>query len=659
MTPKTYSLPRITENDYGVSWPSSCEGGEVDQVTKELRGFANPEAFGFESRYRHGLRLIQMLWPKEVKLYAVVEHYGTGDSEVVWNSYFMDAFAAMCGENRVSLTGCASSGKSFAVAVYCILMFMSAPTETTIMVSTTAGTDAERRIWGEIKVLHSALSDVYPVGTLIEYLKCITFDPRQEIDVRGGEGKLDFKRDLGTGIIVIPIPKGGEGDKALGKVIGTHSPRVIWAIDEMPHMMDGILRPESNLEFNTFYQLIVIGNANRKLDPHGKISEPAGGWESVSMADDGWVAGDGTRVVFLHGERGPNLHPAVDPGLTDKSALPFPYLSNRIAIRNVALRNGYGKTDEERIANGKLTIDYMRFAIGFWYGDDVAQTVLSSAYVKEHGADSEIFEWSHSARVKVAGFDPSFSAGGDKNVLATAEIGSDSKGAQILSIGKSYAIKATAEARDSFRKEISKSVVDRCVAEGVLPENFFMDISGDGGLMALEINDEWGDRLHRQVRINGISSLEKTGDEDDRYFDIVTKLWFQVQRAVATGRMRGFDIRSDYAKDLFERMYESVGRGVVRIEPKGNKKTTAGGGFRARMGRSSDDGDAFVYCLEGAKRRGFSLSAHPVDIVGAGRRREIEDFISRGSQSTESAGYLSHEEASESEPEEWEEMASF
>jgi hypothetical protein len=656
--PKEYKLPKVVDEDYGMDWPSNQDGSRISQITIELAGFSSNGKRGkFESRFRHGLRLVRMLWPNEVLLYKSVKNWRTGEHEIVWNNYFMDAFEACCNNNRVSLTGCASSGKTFAVAVYCLLLFMSDPIDTTIMVSTTAGTDAERRIWGEIKVLHSALSETYPLGTLIEYLKCITFDPQRELT---GKENLDFKRDLGSGIIVIPIPKGGEGEKALGKVIGTKNAKIVWVIDEMPHMMDGVLRPESNLEYNAFYQLIVIGNANRKTDPHGKISEPADGWDSVSVDSDTWFAGDDTKVVFLHGARGPNFHPAVNPEETDKNSLPFPYLSNRISMENVALRNGYGATREERIANGKLTIDFMRFAIGFWYGDDISQVIISESYVKEHGADDEMFSWSHKPRTKIAGFDPSFTSGGDKNSLMFGEFGEDSHGSQIINVDReNIGVRGVAESRESFRREIAKQVVDRCTERGVLPENFFMDISGDGGLMAIEIMTEWSESLDRQVKIQGISSLEKTGDEEDRYYDIVTKLWFQVQKAIATGRMRGFNCRSSYAKDLFERRYESVGKGVVRIEPKGNKKNTAGSGFKSRMGRSPDDGDSFVYMIEGAKKRGFSLKKDPekprnTEMVDRLRRR-LEGFEP---QLTDAYAGIGHEEAASAD-ESWSQEASW
>lgn len=638
-------IPPPTENNYGLAWP---EG--TDQVTKELAGFRMPGKHGFGTRYEHGLRLIQTLWPFNpadntgVCLWKDVTHYKTGEPVRIYNTYFLRAFHALCERQRVNLTGSASSGKTFSIAVYSLLSFMADPVNTLVMISTTAATDSERRVWGDVKDLWRSAQDRYPIGTLLDYLKTITFDPAREL-----EGKRDVdQRDLGSGICVIAIPKGSEGEKAQGKIIGTkvkHG-RLIWVIEEMPHMMDDVLRPEANLESNPDYQLVVTGNANRKSDPHGRASEPSGGWDSIDESYDDWWAGD-MFVCFLHGGRGPNDHEAIDPGLTDKKDYPFPYLSNRAFTRNVAYRNGYGSTAEERIANGMQTIDYMRFAVGFWYSDDIEPTVLSRKYVEEHGANSEEFSWGYRPTKVVAGFDAGFSAGGDKNSLMFFEFGNDIHGQEILACDpETVNVSSKAAVRESFRKDIAAQVVDHCVKRGCEPEDFFMDISGDGGLMAIEINSVWSERLGRQARINGVSSLEKTEDDDERYHDVVTSLWFRVQRVVASGKVRGFRHNSGYAKDLYARRYESVGRGKVKIEPKGNTKTSEGRGFKQRLGRSPDDGDAFVYGLFGCTRRGFTIEK-----AGARRDREADRTKRRimarlgGSQAPEGS-FAQHAESS-------------
>jgi len=622
---KDYEIPDVAPSDFGREWPRGPRGEETDQVVKDLVGFRSDGKGGFLSRYEHGLRLIQMLWPKKVALWKDVSGVR------VYNNFFLDIFKACCEEDRVGLTGCASSGKTFAVAAYAILAWMSDPGNTTIMVSTTAGTDAERRIWGEIKDLYSSIHDRFPVGVLVDYLKAIVFEPGREIQ---GKGQIT-DRDLRNCISVIPIPRGSEGEKALGKIIGTKNRNVIWIIDEMPHMIDDILRPESNLEANIRYQFIGIGNANRKNDPHGKLCEPDGGWSKIDPSMESWRAGD-CAVLFMHGERSPNFHPAV-PKDCKKEDLPFPYLSNRIFIEKIAYRNGYGETREERIDSGRQTIDYWRFGVGYWYGDMVSTTIMSEQLIRQCGADSPEFHRTYHRTTKVAGFDPAFSSGGDSIELCVGEFGLDADGNQILLFPpETRTYRVTISDNEEFRREVSRRVVEDCIKEGIEPSSFGMDISGDGGLFAIEIQKAWGDALLRNVAIHGISSKEHDKDEKDKYFDKVTKLWFETAKAIKTGRVRGFNIESGYAKDLFERQYESVGNGAVRIEPKGATKTAANKkGMKSRIGRSPDKGDAACYMVHMAIKKGFKLKVERLE------PRRVDPAIRRrwGAQSTEDGGH--------------------
>jgi hypothetical protein len=623
-----YKLRPLTDDDYGQSWPTGIRGEKTNQITKELTGFRlNGQKAGFLSRFEHGLNLIRLLWPKHVRLFRVVRHWKTGESVTVWNHYFMRAFEALCRGKRTCFTGCASSGKTFAVAVYLNLMFMSDPKNTTIMVSTTAGTDAERRVWGELKDLHASTKGIYKVGTLIDYLGVITFDPAKEL-----LGRKDIStRDLRNGISLVPIPKGADGENALGKVIGTKNKKIIWVIDELPHMLTGILRPEENLEQNQFVQIIGIGNANVKTDPHGMMCEPVGGWESVSEDDDEWMAHGDTLVLFFHGERSPNFHPAIDPNITDKSRYPFPYLSTPVGLANSRKRLGRGNEE-----HGRKTIDYMRFSVGFWYGDDVATTVLSEMLVKRFGADKSEVDWGYGEIFTVAGFDCGWSAGGDYNELMIGKMGKDADGKWILLFPpESIRIYATAEDNEDFRKAIAKQVVEICIKHGVKPDRFGMDINGDGGLMLQAIQKEW--KTHECV---GLSSLERPED-DSKYDNIVTQYWYQIPDAIGTGRVRGYNCLSGYAKDHFARHYQSTGKGSIRVEKKSDMKK--------RIKRSPDAGDAGGYMVEMAKRHGFEIDAYQLPDSAEVNQKRLDDLVLRRTQrpSTDGLDYMDHEMAAE------------
>lgn len=585
---QTWHVPKPKECDYGYQWPVGPRGEQTDQITRELYGFkANGRVSGFKSRYEHGLNLIQLLWPEEVTLWVDVKHYQTGEKVRVFNNFFLRAFEALCNGRRTAFTGCASSGKTFVTAVYVILCFLSDPENTTVLVSTTSASDAERRVWADIKVLHNALEQRYPIGTLIDYLKTITFDPGREL-----KGKNNVsERDLRNGISLIAMPEGSEGERAMGKIIGTKQKNgsIIWVKDELPHMIDGIDGPEANLEMGAvFFQAIGIGNANRKSDPHGSMCEPQGGWESgeASVDVEKWEGKGDTQVLFFHGEASPNFHPAIDPNETDRSRYPFPYLSNRVAIDKIAVRSGRGDVEQ-----GRRTINYMRFAVGFWYGDGVQQTVLSKEQIQEFGADQPP-RWGPRSIRTMVGADFSFTTGGDHNSLAFGQFSYENTPSPILALDpEAVHLYSAATDREGFRTDIARQAVAECRKRDVEPEDFFCDISNDGGLMLQAIQREW--ESHACV---GLSSTEPPED-DNNYYNRVTEYWFGVANAVIAGAIRGFNVTSGYAKDLFARPFLSVGRGVLQVQPKKD--------FKKKIKRSPDDGDAVSYLVAGAIMRGL------------------------------------------------------
>ncbi len=586
-----FYLPQPADTDYGREWPVSQNGEPVSQIVKELYGFkANGSEPGFMSRYEHGLRLVRLLWPDFLDLFKVWTDHRTGKKSLIWNTFFMRVFKACCEHDTVGLTGCASSGKTFAVAAYAILRFMAEPEETTIMVSTTAGTDAERRIWGEIKKLHEKATGVFRVGTLIDYLKVITFQPSAELL---GSRSVE-SRDIRNGIMLMPIPPGGEGAKAMGKIIGTKNKKMVWIIDELPHMFDGVLKSEANIMANIYFQLIGIGNAKERRDPHGLLCEPAAGWDAVGEDTESWTSSTGAHIEMLHGEKSPNFHEAVDPMLP-KPEMPFPYLSDPNFIRNLAFKMGQG--DE---AAGRRTVEFWRFGKGFWPGEDVVSTILSAAQIKRHNAHLHVGAepvWA-STPVTVAGLDPSWTSGGDDIALMWGKLGRAfierggivSPRLVLWCAPEAHVVRVEVSDRETLRRMAAQDIVRFAQQRNLRPENLGMDISSDGGLVMQELIKAW-----KSTEIVGLSSTEVSPDE--KFDRMVTRYWYRCSDAVNTGNLIGFNIESKYAKDLFTRRYESLGVNRVKVERKKDMKK--------RIGRSPDHGDAFAYMVEMAIREGF------------------------------------------------------
>lgn len=569
-----FQLPQLTEQDYGINWPRGTK-----QITKELTCFRlcseGNRIKSMQPALIHYLNICRMLHPKKIELYKDVK------KGRIWNNYFLDIAELLTnfsgsGQERDLITGPASANKTYCVAGFTHTKFLCAPDRTMAMVSTTSGTASERRIWADIKDFHSdALYEengIQPVGEVIEYLKAIVFDPGKEI---GGSEKN--KRDFRNGIQVIPIAKDSSGDTALSTIQGSKNHYVLWVLDEMAQMNQGVTRPCGNLSENPHFHFVGIGNANEPTDPHGEACMPEGGLDSLSLERDrNWESAMGHSVLFLHGEETPNNHPFVDQEAIVKATdYPFPYASKRLTTEMSAREYGHGNVEE-----GKNTVDYWKFCIGFWAPASASSSLYSSGLFSSYGA-TQLTETIFSGKRGFGAGDFGFSAGGDHNTFLGAKTGMAEKGNQIIHFDSdTVRLKISATAKEEFIRQSAMKFVDLIRERNVNFKDFGCDTGNDGALTMNEMS-KYG-KTHDFV---GISSIGSAGDSD-RYANKVTELWFRGRDLVKTGICRGINTKSNYYQQLIKRRYSRVGKKYV-IETKKEMKK--------RIGHSPDDADAFIY----------------------------------------------------------------
>jgi hypothetical protein len=557
-----FVIPDAKLNDYGLEWPEGTPQIVIEfkcfQLAKEKRKIGR-----VKSAFHHALNIIQLLWPDE--LVSIKRNH-------VLNTYFLDTLYDLCKFEHLAITGPASSGKTYTSAVFILINFYSAPDQTSCLVSTTARQDAERRVWGDIKKLHRGAKfteNMLPeIGEIIEYAGCIVYNPAKIAN-------KDFNvRDFRHGIMVVPTGGDSSGEEALNKIMGTKNQNVIWMVDEGPAMPADIMSPRANLEANPSFMFVMVGNAQYKTDPHGRACEPKEGWSSINPSMKRW-RGKTLNVLFLHGEKSPN--DLYDSKALLKSELQYPKLSNRFMREAIAEFAGNGD-----IEYGLNTQHYWRFAIGFWMGSDEQQTVLSEGYIKMHKADAPPEPWGINRVRFFGGFDPGFTAGGDANSVMFISFGFTMKGKpQIVFETDSIEIRPAV----TDRKEYASAVADEVVKQArdkrdTDPQDFGGDISSDGGITFDAISKEWG-----LTGFQLLSSLEASSMA--KYANRVTQYWMGLRDLIATGIVRGFNINSKYAKDLFERRYTSEQK-MFKVEKKKDMKK--------RIGRSPDNGDAAAYC---------------------------------------------------------------
>lgn len=608
-----------------MEWPEGTHEAAI-----ELYGFQRGhlmEGGEFLSSTEHAFNAVSLIWPhypRDVVLPDAQYYRDRGLAGLtVHNNFFDEAMAGLCTSKKLALTGCASSSKSFSASMYVLLKFYADPMNTMVMLSTTSGDALKARIWGEIKKLHNTAQ--FKMGEVLDYLKALIFDPSLALD----DKKDASLRDMRNGLIGIAIPNDSQGQGALMTIAGRKNKNVIWVIDEMPFMPENVLDPCVNLMANPFFQVIVLGNANKQTDPHGRFCEPRNGWPEEFL-EKSWETKTGGLCVHLDGSRSPNLFPGHEKiDLIDK--LPFPSLINHLALKEMAIESGQG--DEEQ---GKKSAKFWMMARGIWLPSSLDATVLSPSIVKASGADKDI-RWGYGPRKRVAGADPSFTIGGDNFYLQLGTIGNEEGTGQMVLVPDAEPILITPElgAGDDLYTQLAAKVVRILLANNVEPECFGLDASHDGGIMAQAIIRIWGNSGIHLISSLGTASERMVSDQDmvvakERYDRAVTEYWFAVRTAVQLGRIKGFNPVSAYSRDLFERKYEFRPGGKVAVETKKDMKE--------RIRRSPDGGDAFCYLMEIARRNGLPMERIATQAVPMSKLK-LDPISLKPTQATDHPAY--------------------
>jgi hypothetical protein len=579
--PEGYDISQPHYENYGGKFPT-----ELPQIAVELtlfretlkkKNIRRPDGL---DRFYHGMNIVRLIWNNEhVELFRDPDE-DTAWDERIWNNYFLTVFRALCSGRGKILTGPAGASKSFVVAIYSLICFFSAPKGTSFLVSTTSAGASERRIWGYLKKLHNKAR--WKIGTAVDYLKVITLDKDEIQDKKQG-------REISNGIILVPIANDSTGDAALDTVMGTHNDYVYWAIDELPAMKKGVLRPVANLEINAFFQLIGAGNASSKGDPHGLACEPANGWESLSLEGTCEYEGKEFDVVFLHGSESPNDNPKIDASkILEKDDFPFPYLTNSIGRNNVAKIQGRG---DEGI--GKETQEYYRFCIGKW--PDVASTMITLVNyneIRRYGADKKRDPWGPDGYKTFWGLDPDYTTGGDGCSLTPLLVGYNYLGTpQIVFPRDSHAIKPSATDKESYRESVAR-VVFELSSEMVNfhPRQGAFDAMHDGGLLLRDLVEIFDSNAIKPLSSIGSSSDPECGD-------MPTEYWLSVQKLIRTGYVREYNIASSYSADLTTREYHTLKTKMSRVDAGiFIKQLESKVEYRKKHRRSPNDGDSLAYC---------------------------------------------------------------
>lgn len=555
---------------YGKSFPTT------DPQAIELWSFANDPPLGL-GRYGHLHNSIDVIWNSK------------RENTFIWNDWtelMMRTFA----ENRwVTITGPAASWKTTSAALYALTAFYADPCNTVVICTSTTLDGLRRRIWKEISKFYR----FRPLfGHMVQSRNCIKY--RKGPDESGIYGIATDKGDI---------------EKAIGKIIGFHAPKMIVVVDEMPYTPEAIVESCVNLETGAqSFQFIGLGNADDQLDPHGRMCEPRGGWESISVESESWKTRRGI-CIHLDGLKSPNILDKTKnyPGLLCQSDI-----------------------DTTAEIYGVDSPQFWQMRRGFWAPEGLQKTVLSMPMIVRGAAMQDcVFDTGY---FSVASLDPAFE-GGDRCTFRSGKCGRVN-GKMTLLLGNVEFVKTKNKPDDPTHYQIMRWVKERCLQLGVEPYYFAMDASGEGGGLFSIMQREWSREVYA-VEFGGRPSRDPVSTTnskrcDEEYDRKVTELWFFFRMLVLNEQIKGLDYET--AAEFCRRWWKMVGM-YIALETKEKMKD--------RTRKSPDLADnAVIMAKLCAARAG--LSPRDISVYDAPSRGDSpwKRFLKKRNQSSEYAAPL-------------------
>lgn len=573
---------------YGLSFPDG-----TTPATVELKCFH--EAWMREhsglSRYDHCRNAIDILWNIPRQQYAKargMDYDPRKHDAFIWNEWTELMISEMCSTPWRTITGPNSSWKTTSAAIYHLCCWFSSPHDTLIIVTSTSLDGLRARIWKEIVKYYKSAGS--PCGNLVQ----------SEISLQFIKGSLE------AGIFGVATGQDGDVDKAVGKILGRHNTNTFGVVDEMQATNPALVKGATSLRAGSDkFEFTGIGNADSELDPHGEMSEPLNGWDSITVDAERWETKRGV-CIHLDGLRSPRVIEGDEfyPGLLTK-----------------------GDIEETIKHDGEDSPEFWSKRRGFWAPQGVTRTVLSTTMITKFKAREKAI-WTSGFKMG-AGLDPAFE-GGDRCILRFAKCGEFAgtapvfddppgsfspireprKGTVGIELGERIQIKVSATSEEPIHYQIVRQVKDECEKRGVGPDYFALDATGEGGGLASIFQREWSP-LITLVEFGGRASQMPVSEHnkkpsDQEYLYRVTELWYQFRVMLQNGQIRGLDLNT--AVEFCQRLYVMVGN-LKKVESKKEMKL--------RTKKSPDDADAAVVVTELFRQKENlsigSVNPHSVD----------------------------------------------
>jgi hypothetical protein len=517
-------------------------------VTIELVAFREnfSPARGGLGKYAHFRKIVEILWPYDKKKFK---------DGFQWNPWAERIFEAACEHKFLGISGPKSSSKTHCIGIWGLVNWLCDPFNTLVLVTTTSVREARKRMWGVIRERHLQVPGL----------------PGKIVDSMGKLIMEDAGSDRSS-ITLIPSAKDKEKE-ATEKLIGLKNKRVFLLVDEATDVSPAIFEAVHNLDSNPYFQIIALGNFASSYDPFGQFITPKDTWNSVNCEMDDWPISRG-HCIHLDGEKTPNLD----------SDDQWPFLLTSKQLRDA------------KEYQGENSLSYWRFIRSFPSPIGAEQNIYSEADIRKYEGEPQP-KWDGTP-IKVAGFDPSFTNGGDRSVLYFGNYGKTDLGLSCVAFGKAHLLREdSTKANEPRNFQIARQVREMCEKEGVKPEHLAIDATGAGDPFCDILSELWSPRIFRVKFGEKPTTLPTSAvspvKANEKFSNRVTELWYVGVEFLRSRQLKG--ITPDLGRELTARKYSTMSGGKLVVEPKKDMK--------ARIGKSPDLADAAFLLLDLCRQR--------------------------------------------------------
>jgi hypothetical protein len=507
-----------------------------------------------EGRMEHARVVAKILWPKAFQ----------------WHDWSEKIVAAACDCDYLCITGCGASSKSTSIGMYALIWWMSAPTESAVIIASKTIESAKKRIWREVARLYGGFSNL--IGGYKDAV--LGQSPRPYICPISG---VDRKKDEAHGLFVTAL-HGKELEKEIGYIKGYHPKRILVAADELDVLEDGgqalIDTFTDNLRTGTYEaQFIGLGNDPSLFNALGDMMAPEVG-RPVGLKDVEWTSAKNVKCLRLDAWESPNI----------KDRDKWTGLVRQRDIDDLVARKG------ENSPSVWIQLH------GLHPPEGSANTVLSEAtLIRFHAFES--VTWKTDFTIS-ASLDPAF-GGGDDCTFRTFKRGNDTTGKLRILCWEIIQLPVSAnDPTNPAEYQIASKVRELCKSRGIAPDEFVVGSTGIGRGVGAVLQREWSPRI-QVVDENGAPSEMIVSEENPRpakelYDRKVTELWFSIREFVEGDMIRGLDRTT--ANQLCSRTYEDKGSGGSRKDSIQKKD---------EMLHSPNESDALAFYIHLLREKGI------------------------------------------------------